>query len=301
VVYTYSLYRRQDIQKCAKLASSATQKVALESYIDEAYHETIIEKCVSVLDLLECFPSIQLPFSEYLNMLQPMRPRHYSISSSPLQDPSVCTVTYGVIDTEALSGQGRFIGVAGSYLKGLTEGDEIQVSVRSTNKFFHLPTDSETPVVMFCAGTGLAPFRGFIQQRAIQLAASKALLAPALLFIGCRSKTKDRLYAEEMDAWAHEGAVDVRYAFSREADKSEGCKYVQDRLLKDRKDLVDLWQRGAKVFVCGAPGLSHAVGETSRKLMQEEARKKGKEMTDEMVEEWFKERRNERFATDVFQ
>jgi cytochrome P450/NADPH-cytochrome P450 reductase len=154
---------------------------------------------------------------------------------------------------------------------------------------------------MFCAGTGLAPFRGFIQQRAIQIAASKTLLAPALLFVGCRSKTKDRLYADEMDLWARDGAVDIRYAFSREADDSESCKYVQDRLLKDKKDVIDLWQKGAKVFVCGAPGLSHAVGEASRKLLQEEAKKKSKEMTNEMVEEWFKERRNERFATDVFE
>ena len=232
-------------------------------------------------------------------MLPPLRPRHYSISSSSLHDPHKCTITYGIINEVALSGVGRYIGVTSSYLSTLKPGDEILCSVRATNKFFHLPADTSCPILMFGAGTGYAPFRGFIQERAMQLAAGRTV-APALLFLGCRFSTKDRIYAEELDAWAKAGAVDVRYAFSKEPEKSEGCKYVQDRMLKDKEDVTKLWRDGAKVFTCGGPDVSSGIGQAAKALLVENAKARGEGMTDEQVEEWFRQRRNERFVVDVF-
>ena len=231
-----------------------------------------------------------------------MRPRHYSISSSPLQLANSCTITYSVIDEPSLSGQGRFLGVAGSYLKNLKEGDHVQVSVRSTNKFFRLPADVETtPIVMFCAGTGLAPLRGFLQERAVQKHAGRKL-APALLFIGCRSATADRLYADEIDAWSRDGVVDVRYAFSRESNHelAQGCKYVQDRMLKDRSDLSKLWDTGAKVYVCGSSALATGVEKAARETVMANAKHMGQELSEEEVSAWLLKRRNERFVTDIF-
>jgi hypothetical protein len=72
--------------------------------------------------------------------------------------------------------------------------------------------------------------------------------------------TEIGLYKEEFDEWERIGAVDVRYAFSKEPEKSEGCKYVQDRLWKDRKDTIELFDAGARVYVCG----SRVVGEGSK-------------------------------------
>lgn len=236
-------------------------------------------------------------------MLPPMRLRHYSISSSPLVDPSRCTITYSVIDESSLSGQGQFIGVAGSYLKSLQPGDSIQVAVRATNKNFRLPLQADkTPILMLCAGTGLAPFRGFVEQRAEMLKGDPSRrLAPAVLFVGCRSSTADRLYADEIDTWCKAGAVHVRYAFSQDSDQSEGCKHVQDRMIKDKDDIFDLWDRGAKVFVCGSSGLAEAVGSAARTLIMGKMNVEGE---DDGVEErlrlWFTEMRNERFVTDVF-
>ena len=160
----------------------------------------------------------------------------------------------------AKSRVGRYIGVTSNYLSELTTGDEILVSVRATNKFFHLPADADCPILMLGAGSGIAPFRGFIQERATQIAAGRKV-APALMFMGCRSRTKDRLYADEIDAWVEAGAVDVRYAFSKEPEKSQGCKYIQDRLLKDKEDVLRMWGDGAKVFTCGGPEVSSSIGE----------------------------------------
>ena len=259
----------------------------------------ILEHRISLLDLLCKYPSIQLSFSSFISMLPPLRPRHYSISSSPLHDQTKCSITYAVIGEAAKSGIGRYVGVTSNFLSKLKTGDEILVSVRATNKFFHLPADPAWPIMMFGAGSGIAPFRGFIQERAIQINAGRSV-APALMFMGCRFSSKDRLYAEEIDAWAKLGAVDVRYAFSQESKSSKGCKYVQDRLLKDKEDVLRMWHEGAKIFTCGGPSMSSAVADVAKSLLLESQEAKGVTMTEDQANEWFRARRNERYVIDVF-
>lgn len=198
-----------------------------------------------------------------------------------------------------MSGIGTKIGVASTYLSAMKSGDEILVSVRATNKFFHLPADLETPVIMIGAGSGIAPFRGFIQERAIQKKAGRDV-GSTLMFMGCRTETTDRLYADEIDAWTKMGVLDVRYAFSREKQKSNGCKYIQERLVTDKEDMLRLWRQGAKLFLCGSPEVSSGVGEASKLLLLESQQDRGEKMTDEEANEWFRARRNERFVVDVF-
>ena len=177
------------------------------------------------------------------------------------------------------------------------------VSVRSTNKFFRLPTDPDTtPILMLCAGSGLAPFRGFLQERAVLIKEGGRKLAPALLFVGCRSSTGDRLYGEELDAWVKEGVVDVRYAFSREPDHpvAEGCARVPDRMLKDREDVYKMFFAGAKFYTCGSGEFAKALGEAGKTLVRDKIERKGNTATQEQLEEWFQKRRNERFVSDIF-
>ncbi|KAF2995803.1 hypothetical protein E8E13_000542 [Curvularia kusanoi] len=278
----------------------ATHK-ELSRLAEEAFTEEITAKRVSVLDLLERFPAVQLPLGVFLKMQPPMRVRQYSISSSPLWNSNNVTLTYAVVDQPALSGQGRFVGVATNYLSSLAKGDKLHVSVRSSHQAFHLPKDSKNvPVIMIAAGTGLAPFRGFIQERAAQLAAGREL-APALLFYGCHSPDSDLLYADLLKRWEQLGAVSLRFAFSRASDQSEGCKYVQDRLYHDREEIVDLFGKGAKLFVCGSRDVGDGAQETLIKIAKEtKSKKDGKEVDDQKAREWFEGLRNERFATDVF-
>lgn len=124
---------------------------------DEAFTEEITTKRVSVLDLLERFPSVSLPLGIFLKMQPPMRVRQYSISSSPLWNPNNVTLTYSVVDQPALSGQGRYVGVASNYLANLAVGDKLHVNVRASHQAFHLPKDSKNvPVIMIAAGTGMS-------------------------------------------------------------------------------------------------------------------------------------------------
>ncbi|QPC76462.1 hypothetical protein HYE68_007214 [Fusarium pseudograminearum] len=286
--------------------SEATEDKAtikeLERLAGDAYQEDVSAKKVSVLDLLEKYPAVALPISSYLAMLPPMRVRQYSISSSPFADPSKLTLTYSLLDAPSLSGQGRHVGVATNFLSQLIAGDKLHVSVRASSAAFHLPSDPETtPIICVAAGTGLAPFRGFIQERAAMLAAGRKL-APALLFFGCRDPENDDLYAEELARWEQMGAVDVRRAYSRATDKSEGCKYVQDRIYHDRVDVFKVWDQGAKVFICGSREIGKAVEDICVRLAMErsEETQEGKGATEEKAREWFERSRNERFATDVF-
>ncbi|MCJ1377356.1 hypothetical protein MMC17_000451 [Xylographa soralifera] len=287
---------------------------------------------LSPLYLLEAHPTAALPFHTYLSMLPPMRIRQYSISSSPLFSPSTCTLTYAVVDapaptlpsstkaTESSTNipanetsnpiindistlpfrSNRSRGVATTYLASLTPGDHLLVSVRPSNTAFHPPLAiSDVPMILICAGSGLAPFRGFVQERATQLSAGRPL-APCILFIGCRSPALDTLYAAELQAWQAQGAASVRYAFSRRPAASDGCAYVQDRVWRDRADVRALWERGARVFVCGSGEVGEGVRECVLRIAMEAAEGEGRVPSRERAEEWFRGVGSERFASDVF-
>lgn len=147
------------------------------------------------------------------------------------------------------------------------------------------------------AKIGFAPFRGFIQERAAQLAAGRTL-APAILFYGCRTPDGDLLYDDLLKRWEQLGAVSLRYAFSRAADRSEGCKYVQDRLYHDRADIVEQFDAGAKLFVCGSRAVGEGVQECLIKIAKERQKElKGREVDDAKAREWFEGLRNERCVT----
>lgn len=304
----------------------------------------------SVLELLESYPSIAVPFSAYLSMLPPMRIRQYSISSSPLADPTIASITFAVLDEGQSSptvtdssksqpqhqqqlGKGR-LGVATSFLRDLSPGSKIQMAIKKSHTSFHLPLDdATTPIIMVAAGTGIAPFRGFIQERAVKIAAtnekaslgengsfekdvpvgsgrgSSSDLAPALLFIGCHSPEVDLLYKSQLETWEREGAVRVLPAFSHTPEQSAGCKYAQDRVWEERELVSRLFDEGAQVYICGSGRLGRGVKEVAGRIYREGAAGKRKEeqtegqvkeVTEEEAAAWWEGLRGERFSVDVF-
>lgn len=255
-----------------------------------------------MLQLLEQHPEIELPFAVFLAMLNPMRIRQYSISSSSALDASKARIVYSVINADP-----TYLGVATNYLKSLAAGSTVQVMIKKSHASFHLPEDLKTPILMICAGTGLAPFLGFIEERAARIAASKSKssqeeeIGEAVLFIGCRDPEKDRLYGPELEQWERDGVVKVYYAYSRRSEQSAGCKYAQDRLWHERAEASRLFANGARAYICGSAALGRGIGEVVAKIAVAEAKeKKGKDMTLEEGLKWWEGLRGERYAVDVF-
>jgi cytochrome P450/NADPH-cytochrome P450 reductase len=216
----------------------------------ERYRTDILGKRKSVFDLLEEYPACELPLHVYLEMLSLLAPRYYSISSSPSVDTSRCSITTAVVAAPAASGRGIYKGICSNYLAGRRAGETIYATLRETKAGFRLPADPTVPIVMIGPGTGLAPFRGFLQERAA-LKAKGAALGPAMLFFGCRHPERDYLYADELKGFAADGITELHTAFSR----GEGPKtYVQNLIAAEKDRVWALIEQGAIIYVCGDGG-----------------------------------------------
>jgi cytochrome P450 / NADPH-cytochrome P450 reductase len=283
-----------------ELNSPATRKnlTTLSTYASDELKYTISQLSgpSSVIDILEFQPKIALPFSVFLSMMTPMRIRQYSISSSPLNDPTVAAITYSVVEHDS-----AHLGVATNYLKALLPGSIAHVAVKKSHTSFHLPLDDKMPIIMVCAGTGLAPFRGFVQERAAKIQASgRNDFGEAVLFVGCPDPEKDNLYREEFAEWEKIGAVKVLYAFSQASHSSEGCKHIQDRVWHERELARSLFNKGAGAYICGSAVVGKGLADVVAKIVEEGAARSGKTTTYEEGLAWWEGLRGERYAVDVF-
>jgi cytochrome P450/NADPH-cytochrome P450 reductase len=212
------------------------------------YKAEVMATRKSLVDLLEEYPACALPFHVYLEMLAPLAPRYYSISSSPLRDERHLSITVGVVDAPARSGRGTYQGVCSNYLCHQEDATVIYAFVKDTKSAFRLPEDAATPIIMIGPGTGLAPFRGFLQERA-WLKSQGTPVGRSMLFFGCRHPEQDFLYADELAALARDGVTDLKVAFSR--IPGEKKMYVQDLLLEEQDAVWQMVESGAVVYVCG--------------------------------------------------
>jgi cytochrome P450 / NADPH-cytochrome P450 reductase len=247
---------RKQIQILSEHTRCPVTKPKLSAYVGddaasaERYRSDILGKRKSVYDLLDEHPACELPFHAYLEMLSLLAPRYYSISSSPSVDPSRCSVTVGVVEGPASSGRGIYKGICSNYLAGRRLGETIHATVRETKAGFRLPDDASVPIIMVGPGTGLAPFRGFLQERAA-LKAQGVSLAPAMLFFGCRHPDQDYIYADELRSFEASGITELRTAFSRaESPKT----YVQNLVAAESERVWSLIEQGAIIYVCGDGG-----------------------------------------------
>jgi cytochrome P450/NADPH-cytochrome P450 reductase len=216
----------------------------------ERYRNEVLAKRKSVFNLLQEHPACELPFHLYLEMLSLLSPRYYSISSSPSVAGPRCSVTVAVVEGASSSGNGSFKGVCSNYLADRRPGETVHAVIRETKAGFRLPDDPSRPIIMIGPGTGLAPFRGFLQEREAQKTAGKTL-GPAMLFFGCRHPDQDFIYADELKGFADRGVAELHVAFSR----GQGQKtYVQDMIGTQKDRVWQLIEAGAIIFVCGDGG-----------------------------------------------
>src|SRR5207248_1949521 len=158
-----------------------------------------------------------------------------------------CSITVGVVRGPAKSGHGTFEGVCSSYLSQRQPGDIVYAFVQDTQSHFRLPEDASIPLIMIGPGTGLAPFRGFLQERA-SLKAQGETVGKSILFFGCRNPEQDFIYEDELQAFVDQGVTELSVAFSRLNGKKT---YVQDKIKQDREKVWQLIEQGAIIYICG--------------------------------------------------
>jgi cytochrome P450/NADPH-cytochrome P450 reductase len=240
---------RAQLREMIACTACPPHKRELEALLQEdAYKAEVLAKRLTMLDLLERYPACELPFERFLELLPPLKPRYYSISSSPRIMGDRLSITVSVVSGPAWSGYGEYVGVASGYLSRLNPEDPVVIFIRSPQSGFRLPEDPETPIVMVGPGTGVAPFRGFLQARGAWKADGRTL-GEAHLFFGCRHPQLDYLYREELERCAEEGLVTLHTAFSRVEGQRK--TYVQDRITENAATVIGLLDRGGRLYVCG--------------------------------------------------
>jgi sulfite reductase alpha subunit-like flavoprotein len=180
--------------------------------------------------------------TEWTEALRRLRPRLYSISSSPLTDPRLVSLTVSVVRYENRHGHSRK-GVASTFLADAESGSPVPVFVQRA-PHFRPPADPATPMVMVGPGTGVAPFVGFLDER-------RALghRAPNWLFFGEQRRATDFYYRDELDSLRADGTLTrLDTAFSRD---QRAKIYVQDRMREHGAHLWSWLQDGAHFYVCG--------------------------------------------------
>ncbi|MBF6647976.1 sulfite reductase subunit alpha [Methylobacter sp. BlB1] len=195
-----------------------------------------------ILDLLLQFPQVEFSAAEFISLLKPLQHRAYSISSSGKMHPDTVHLTVASVRYESYDRQHK--GVCSTFLADLVD-DETEVRVFFTpNKIFRVPDDNSLPMIMVGPGTGIAPFRAFLQEREYRNAPGKNWL-----FFGDRNSATDFIYREELEAMQQKGLLTrLDLAFSR--DQKEKV-YVQDRMRENGAELFAWLEQGGYFFVCG--------------------------------------------------
>jgi sulfite reductase (NADPH) flavoprotein alpha-component len=198
-------------------------------------------KEADLLDLLNAFPSARPPVADLIASLPALKPRLYSIASSPLAVPGQVELCVGVVRAER---RGRVRdGVASCHL-GFRTAPGLPLKAYVQASHFRLPADPETPIIMVGPGTGIAPFRAFLQHRVATGAKGRSWL-----FFGDQRGATDFLFGDELTGWQKDGALTkLSLAWSRDGAKKV---YVQDRMREEAGDLWRWLQDGAHFYVCG--------------------------------------------------
>jgi cytochrome P450 / NADPH-cytochrome P450 reductase len=233
---------------------------ALEALSGDGWHE-VMDTRLSLLGLLIKYPAIEMGLEQFVELSAAIAPRFYSIASSPLVSPHTIDLIVGTMKAPAWSGIGEHQGFASTHMRDLAPGEAVFGYVRSPNPLFAPPADASVPIILIGPGTGFAPFRGFLEERAAQRVKG-ARTGQIHLFFGCKHPDHDWLCRDEMERWRDSGLITLHLAHS--AVEGYPHAYVQHELAASADALWPLLEGGAQVFVCGdgkymAPGVREAL------------------------------------------
>lgn len=230
----------------------------------------------------------KLEAERLLTLLRPLTPRLYSIASAQEEVGDEVHLTVDIVNF-AIDGHVRRGGASGYLADQIAEQDHIKIFIER-NDNFHLPTDNSLPIIMIGAGTGIAPFRAFIQKRANDGATGKNWL-----FFGNPHFSSDFLYQVEWQRYVKEGVLNrIELAWSR--DQTEKV-YVQDKILANAAEIWQWLQLGAALYVCGdANTLAKSVQEALLQLISQQG-----QLSPEQADEYLNELRiNKRYQRDIY-
>lgn len=254
-------------RKTVEQAASFTSDQRLRELVQPG-HETELKEYIKgrdLLDLVTDFGPWNVSAEDFIALLRKLPARLYSIASSQKANPDEVTLVIRAVRYH-LHGRERK-GVCSVYVaERLQPGDKVRIYVQQ-NSHFKLPQDPDAPIIMIGPGTGVAPFRAFIEEREETGATGKTWL-----FYGDRRFRTDFLYQTDWQRWLKSGVLTrMDVAFSRDTDKKV---YVQHRMMEKSRELYEWLEQGAYVYVCGdKQNMARDVHETLLKIIEQEGGK----------------------------
>lgn len=261
----------------------------------DEYQQWVLDEERTYVDIFEHFQSIKLPVTALIHVVPFLAPRYYTISSSSLVNPQRIHATVTVVKNEKSDGR-VFQGVCSTFMGDLVplgshneakkkrdsrpgeqgvkqprEWPTCRIFVRAST--FRLPKNPQTPIIMIGPGTGIAPMRAFLQERAHQQANGVAV-GQSFLYFGCRRRDEDFIYRDELEQFQTTGVLtELRLALSREQKEKV---YVQHLLEKDGETVWNLLStQSAHVYVCGATSMGNDVHKVLHKIIETYGSKSG--------------------------
>jgi sulfite reductase (NADPH) flavoprotein alpha-component len=241
-----------------------------------------------ILDLLLQFPGIEFSAAEFIRLLKPLQHRAYSISSSGKLHPESVHLTIASVRYKAHGRDHK--GVCSTYLADLVNAETAVNVFFTPNTNFRVPNDDTLPMIMVGPGTGIAPFRAFLQERQFRQASGKNWL-----FFGDRNAATDFIYREEIEALQSSGFLTrLDLAFSR--DQAEKI-YVQDRMLEHGAELYAWLEQGGYFFVCGD---AYRMAKDVDQALHEVIKTHGNKTLTEAVDYVNQLKKDKRYVRDVY-
>ncbi len=240
------------------------------------------------LDLLLQFPTIEISSTEFIALLKPLQHRAYSISSSGKMHPESVHLTIASVRYQSYNREHK--GVCSTYLADLVNDNTDVKIFFSPNTSFRVPEDDNLPIIMVGPGTGIAPFRAFLQERQFRKAGGKNWL-----LFGDRNKATDYIYQDEIEAMQSSGLISrLDLAFSRDQEEKI---YVQDKMRENGAEMFSWLEDGGSFYVCGD---ANYMAKDVDKALHELIEKHGNKSTEQAIEYINKMKKEKRYVRDVY-
>jgi len=284
--YEITVLTKPLLEQAAQLTGSNELRELLAPGNEESVKAYIEGR--DLLDLIRDYGPFSVSAQEFVSILRKMPARLYSIASSLSANPDEVHLTIGAVRYDAHGRERK--GVCSILCaERLQPGDTLPVYVQH-NQNFKLPKDPETPIIMVGPGTGVAPFRSFMQEREEAGAEGKAWM-----FFGDQHFVTDFLYQTEWQNWLKDGVLTkMDVAFSRDTEEKV---YVQHRMLEQSADLFEWLQEGAAVYICGdEKHMAHDVHNTLLEIIEKEGNMSREEAEDYLADM----QQQKRYQRDVY-